>query len=338
MQRAIDLARLGSGNVSPNPMVGAVIVLNDEIIGEGYHMQYGEPHAEVNAVNSVSDKKKLSESTIYVTLEPCAHYGKTPPCAELLVKHQFKTVVIGSNDPFEEVNGKGIQILENAGIEVIQHVLKAECDEINKRFFTFHQKKRPFVLLKWAQTQNGFIDINRNKEEKGIKWITQPETKVIVHKWRSEEDAILVGWKTIQNDNPSLNVREYSGKNPLRVILDSDGKAPVDAKVFNDGEPTLLFTTKTNNNNYPQSVTLIFLSEISVEKVLSELYNRKVLSVFVEGGKTTHQSFIDSNLWAEARVLVGNSNWENGVSAPVINKASETQKLGIDTLKVIRNS
>jgi len=205
MLRCLQLAKLGQGYVAPNPMVGAVIVYNDSIIGEGYHQKYGEPHAEVNAINSVENKSLLKESTIYVSLEPCAHFGKTPPCANLIVKHQFKKVVIGSRDPHSKVDGKGVLILKENNIEVVSGILKKECDELNKRFFTFHKKKRPFVVLKWAETQNRTIDNGGNKDE--VTWISCPESQVIVHQLRKENQAILVGRKTIENDNPSLTLR-----------------------------------------------------------------------------------------------------------------------------------
>jgi diaminohydroxyphosphoribosylaminopyrimidine deaminase / 5-amino-6-(5-phosphoribosylamino)uracil reductase len=228
MQRAIQLAKLGLGNVAPNPMVGAVIVYNDIIIGEGYHQKYGEAHAEVNAINSVKNKELLNESTIYVSLEPCSHYGKTPPCANLIVENGIKKVVIGCSDPNPLVAGNGIKILIEAQIEVIDNVLEKECIELNKRFFTYINKNRPFIILKWAQTANGFIA----RENFDSKWISCEESRMWVHKWRAEEAAILVGKNTAKYDNPSLTVRDWNGKNPLRVVLDYHLELPLTHHLF----------------------------------------------------------------------------------------------------------
>lgn len=333
MQRAIDLARLGSGKVAPNPMVGAVIVLNDRILGEGYHKVFGESHAEVNAIEQVKDKTQLKEATIYVTLEPCAHQGKTPPCADLLVRHQLKRVVIGCMDPFSKVNGKGVEILQKAGIQVETGVLEKECRELNKRFFTFHERQRPYVILKWAQTKDGFLDKTRVENETGINWITAPETKVLVHKWRSEEQSILVGRKTVQNDDPSLTVRELSGNNPIRVIIDSQLKLSPDLNVFSDDAPTLIFNRVKNeikgNNEW------IKISETNTELILNELFKRNVQSVFVEGGSRTLQYFIFGNVWDEARVIIGDIHFGSGKRAPIISKApSETFPFGKDQVYI----
>jgi diaminohydroxyphosphoribosylaminopyrimidine deaminase/5-amino-6-(5-phosphoribosylamino)uracil reductase len=333
MQRAIDLARLGSGKVAPNPMVGTVIVLNDKIIGEGYHQYYGGPHAEVNAINKVVDKEKLQDATIYVTLEPCAHQGKTPPCADLLVRHRLKKVVIGCLDPHSKVNGKGVEILKKAGIHVETGVLEKECRELNKRFFTFHERQRPYVILKWAQTKDGFLDKSRAENETGINWITAPETKVLVHKWRSEEQCILVGRKTAQNDDPSLTVRELSGKNPIRVIIDSQLKLSSELNVFSDDAPTLIFNRIKNevkgNNEW------IRISETNTELILNELYKRDIQSVFVEGGSRTLQYFIFGNVWDEARVIIGDIQFGSGKKAPIISKApSETFSFGPDQVYI----
>jgi len=333
MQRAIDLARLGSGNVAPNPMVGAVIVLNERILGEGYHKVFGGPHAEVNAIEQVKDKELLKEATIYVTLEPCAHFGKTPPCAALLVRHQFKRVVIGCLDPFSKVNGKGVDILRKSGIAVDTGILEKECRELNKRFFTFHERQRPYVILKWAQTKDGFLDKIRSENETGINWITAPETKVLVHKWRSEEQSILIGRKTAQNDDPSLTVRELSGKNPIRVIIDSQLKLATDLNVFSDDAPTLIFNRVKNeiqgNNEW------IKISETNTELILNELYKRNIQSVFVEGGSRTLQYFIFGNVWDEARVIIGDIHFGTGKKAPIISKApSETFPFGKDQVYI----
>lgn len=333
MQRAIDLARLGSGKVAPNPMVGAVIVLNDRILGEGYHQLFGGPHAEVNAIDQVKNKELLKEATIYVTLEPCAHHGKTPPCADLLVRHQLKRVVIGCLDPFSKVNGKGVEILQKSGIQVETGVLEKECRELNKRFFTFHERQRPYVILKWAQTKDGFLDKTRAENETGINWITAPETKVLVHKWRAEEQSILIGRKTAQNDDPSLTVRELSGKNPIRVIIDSQMKLSPDLNVFSDDAPTLIFNRVRNdikgNNEW------IKISETNTELILNELFKRNIQSVFVEGGSRTLQYFIFGNVWDEARVIIGDIHFGSGKKAPIISKApSETFAFGPDQVYI----
>jgi len=316
MQRCIDLARLGEGNVAPNPMVGAVIVLNDCIIGEGYHQKYGEAHAEVNAVNSVVDKSVLKDATIYVSLEPCAHFGKTPPCSDLLVQYQFKRVVIGCQDSFSEVSGKGIQKLKDAGIEVRVGVLEEKCRELNKRFFTFHEMKRPYIILKWAQTQDGFIDIKRDDSTVGINWISSPETKVLVHKWRSEEQSILVGKNTVLNDNPTLTVREVTGNNPIRIILDSHLEIKKEANVLNEDAPTIVFNKL--KDEVIGTVCYLKLADLEVQTVVNALYDLSIQSIFIEGGAKILQSFIDSKVWDEARVILGTNSFNEGVKAPFI--------------------
>jgi diaminohydroxyphosphoribosylaminopyrimidine deaminase/5-amino-6-(5-phosphoribosylamino)uracil reductase len=333
MQRAIDLARKGLGTVAPNPMVGAVIVWDNKIIGEGYHRLFGGPHAEVEAISEVKDKTQLKEATIYVTLEPCAHHGKTPPCADLLARHQFKRAVIGCLDPYSKVNGKGLDILRRSGMTVDVGILEKECRALNKRFFTFHERQRPYVILKWAQTKDGFLDKTRTEQEKGINWITAPETKVLVHKWRSEEQCILIGRKTAENDDPSLTVRELSGKNPIRAIIDSQLKLSPDLNVFSDDAPTLIFNRVQNeirrNNEW------IRISETTTELILKELYERNIQSVFVEGGSRTLQYFIFGNVWDEARVIIGNTHFSEGKKAPVISKApTETFPFGTDRIYI----
>lgn len=313
MQRSLELAALGKGNVSPNPLVGAVIVWNDQIIGEGYHQRYGEAHAEVNAVNSVKDQSLLSKSTIYVTLEPCAHYGKTPPCADLLVHHKFKKVVIGCVDTFSKVSGKGIQRLMQAGINVSIGTLEKECREINRYFFTFHEKNRPFIHLKWAQTTNGLIDNTHGKQGE-VNWISAPETQVKTHLLRANVQAILVGKNTVLQDNPSLTVRAVDGKNPMRVVLDSDLSLSRDFNVFNSESKTLIINIKEDfedGNCYG-----IRVDEMTPEKIVAVLFERQIQSILIEGGKSTLESFIQANLWDEAMVIVGQHSFESGVSAP----------------------
>ena len=290
MQRCLQLAALGLGKTSPNPMVGAVIVHNGKIIGEGYHHQCGQAHAEVNAINSVKDTELLKESTLYVNLEPCSHFGKTPPCADAIIRYGIPKVVIGSIDYHDKVNGAGVRKLREAGVEVVENVCKADCEELNKRFFTFHQKQRPYIILKWAQTRDGFMDIDRSSSETTTYWITNPALKVLVHKWRSEEDAILVGYNTMRNDRPQLTTREYPGKDPQRFVMQRG----------TDVIAELPYTP---------------LSE-KAEEAIQQLYNLKIQSVIIEGGKKTLEKFLEIGLWDEARILVGNQCWGKGVKAP----------------------
>jgi diaminohydroxyphosphoribosylaminopyrimidine deaminase/5-amino-6-(5-phosphoribosylamino)uracil reductase len=331
MRRCIYLAKLGGSYVFPNPLVGCIIVKNNKIIGEGYHKMVGEAHAEVNAVESVSDKSELEGSTVYVSLEPCSHFGKTPPCADLLIQLKVKEVVIGCVDSNPKVSGKGIEKLKRSGIKVIEGVLEDECKKLNKRFFTFHEKQRPYVILKWAQTIDGYLDRSRQNNEQGINWISAPETKALVHKWRSQEHAILVGRNTILYDNPSLTVREFHGKNPTRIIVDSQLQLKNDMNVFSKDAPTIIFNRIKNHVN--NNVEWVKISETSTANILSELYQRGIQSVFVEGGSRTLQYFIVDNVWDEARVIVGNKHFHNGVKAPVISKVpSSSQQFGDDLI------
>ena len=319
MKRCLQLANKGIGNVSPNPLVGSVIVHNNKIIGEGYHKKYGESHAEVNAIANVENKELLSESTIYVNLEPCSHHGKTPPCCELIVKHKIKHVVVGCLDYSEKVNGKGIHYLEKHGVKVTIDVLKEKCFWINRRFFENQIKNKPYIILKWAQTQDGFIDKKRVENETGINWITSEKTKIITHNWRKEEDAILVGRKTVENDDPELTVREIDGKNPIRIVLDSELKLSSDYKIFNDKAKTIVINQKEskiiNNIEYLKTD-----KNSTINDLLTHLQKNKIGSLIVEGGAETLNFFIKNNLWNEARVLVGNKQFKEGVKAPYINK------------------
>ena len=318
MQRCVDLAYLGQGNVSPNPMVGCVIVKNGLIIGEGYHSEYGGKHAEIKAIESVIDQKEIENSTVYISLEPCVHHGKTPPCVYELINRKIKTAVIGSRDSNPIVGGKGIESLKRVGIEVIENILEEECRKLNKRFFTFHEKRRPYVILKWAQTSDGYLDKNREVGEKGVNWISSPESKVLVHKWRSEEQSILVGRNTILNDNPSLTVREISGKNPTRIVIDSQLQLSKDVNIFSKDAPTLVFNRLKNDKI--DGVEWIKISETSTKHILDELFKRNIQSVLVEGGSRTLQYFIIDNVWDEARVIVGDVKFGDGIKAPVMNK------------------
>lgn len=318
MQRCLQLASYGSGHVAPNPMVGCVIVAKNEIIGEGYHKYFGDSHAEVNAIYNVVNKELLRDSTVYVSLEPCSHHGKTPPCVDLLISNKVKQVIIGCRDSNPLVNGKGIDRLKRVGIEVVEGVLESDCRNLNKRFFTFHERQRPYVILKWAQTLDGYIDRVREDEQQGVNWISSEVTQSLVHKWRSEEQSILVGRNTIINDNPSLTVRSYNGRNPTRIVIDSQLQISGDLKIYSDEAPTLVFNRIKNDRQ--DSVEWIKITETSTSRILDELYKRGITSVFVEGGSRTLQYFIVDNVWDEARVIVGNTRFNEGVKAPIITK------------------
>lgn len=305
--RCIELAKNGLGTTYPNPLVGSVIVHNDKIIGEGWHRKSGEAHAEVNAVNSVKNLSLLKESTIYVSLEPCSHYGKTPPCADLIIKHQIPNVVIGTVDPFAKVCGAGIEKLKNAGCNVTIGILEMECNELNKRFFTYHQKKRPYIILKWAETIDGFIAPVSREENKPV-WITNLYSRQLVHKWRTEEQAILVGTQTVVDDNPKLNVRDWSGNNPIRVVLDRKHKISKESHIFDNSAPTILIDEST-----------IDYTKNNVHQIIETLYQNNIQSVIIEGGSKTLQSFINENVWDEARIFRGQNYFTNGTKAPEIN-------------------
>ena len=338
MQRCLQLATNGIGNVAPNPLVGALVVHQETIIGEGYHIQFGGPHAEVNAINAVVDKEMLKQSTLYVNLEPCSHFGKTPPCASLIVEMGIPRVVIGMQDPFADVNGNGIAVLKKAGVEVICNVLKAECQELNKRFVTFHTKKRPYIILKWAQTRDGFIDKERTTDEAIINWITDDHTRLLVHKWRAEEQAIITGTNTIMKDNPQLTVRDWAGKNPLRLIIDKDLKVAMNAKVFSQDAKTIIFNAKRNLIQDRIEYVMLDFSQDILPQIMLFLYNRNMQSLIVEGGRILLQSFIDANLWDEARIFSGNTFFFKGTKAPEIEGTIvSTETIGKDSLCFLRN-
>ncbi len=332
MQRCIDLARLGEGYVAPNPMVGAVVVLDDIILGEGYHKKYGEAHAEVNAINNVQNKSLLAKATIYVSLEPCAHYGKTPPCADLIVASGIKRVVIGCQDTFSEVSGKGVLKLMQAGIDVTIGILEEKCRQLNKRFFTYHEKKRPYVILKWAQTKDGFLDKKRSENDTAhVNWISSPETQALVHKWRSQEQVIMVGRRTVQSDNPSLTVREVSGRNPVRVLIDSQLQISADSNIFKDDAPTIVFN-RIKDEKIGQ-VEYVQVNKMETSHFLEKLYERNILSIFVEGGAKTLQYFIVENLWDEARVIEGTNTFKEGIKAPkILGVPAQTLQFGSDKI------
>ena len=334
MKRCIELANKAMGYASPNPMVGSVIVYKGKIIGEGYHENYGKSHAEVNAISSVKDKSLLPKSTLYVNLEPCAHFGKTPPCSNLIIEHKISKVVIGCIDSFSEVAGKGIVKMENAGIEVIVGVLEKESRALNKRFFTFHEKERPYIILKWAKSKDGFI---APKNQTAPFWMTSSESKKLVHQWRAEEDAILVGRITAKKDNPSLTVREVEGQNPVRIVIDKDLKLSDELNLFDSDSKTIVFNaikTEEIDSNYFIKITLNNL----IENILSELYKQKIQSIIIEGGRKTLQSFIDENMWDEARIFTANKELTDGVKSPNIKgEIIEETEVGGDSLEVIIN-
>lgn len=312
MQRCIQLAENGLGNTYPNPMVGCVIVHNGEIIAEGWHQKAGEPHAEVIAIHQIQNNEILKESTLYVSLEPCAHHGKTPPCADLIVRNQIPKVIIGTVDPFAKVNGLGIRKLQDAGIEVISGVLEKECRELNKRFFTFHQEKRPYVILKWAQTADGFMAIEDGEQ----KWITNEYSKQLVHKWRTEEQSILVGTNTAKADNPQLNARLWNGNQPVRLVLDRDLKLDNDLHLFDQNQRTIVFTEKEKSNSENLEFVQVSFDENLSNSILEKLYELNIQSVIIEGGRKTLESFIEKNLWDEARIFTSSNVWSSGIKSP----------------------
>lgn len=332
MRRAFQLARLGAGRTSPNPMVGCVIVHEGKIIGEGWHQMYGGPHAEVNAIRSVSDRTLLPSSTAYVSLEPCAHFGKTPPCADLLVENKIRRVVISNRDPFPAVNGSGIKKLKSAGIAVEVGVLEQEGHAINRRFFSFHQKKRPYVVLKWAQTSDGFI-ARKNFDSK---WISSELSRKLVHKWRSEEDAILVGTNTAKYDNPSLNVRSWSGSNPLRIVIDKRLKLDKSLHLFDTSIPTLCYNLEKSTEE--SNLSLVKVNEDSFLKdMMDDLYQRNVQSVFVEGGSHLLNSLISDGIWDEARIFISRTEFTDGIKAPHLSLNGSPVVVSTDQLYVRTN-
>ena len=316
MRRCIELAKNGLCNVAPNPMVGAVIVCDGRIIGEGYHVRCGEAHAEVNAIRSVKDESLLKRSTIYVSLEPCSHYGKTPPCADLIIEKQIPRIVIGCRDPFSKVAGRGIQKLQNAGREVIVGVLEEECLHLIRRFITFNTLRRPFITLKWAESADRFIDIERIDGNPVL--LSSPLTSMLVHKKRAENTAIMVGRRTALLDNPSLTVRNWYGRNPIRIVVDCNLSLPNDLQIFNGEVPTLVFTEKEHPEEKSVSYITIDFAHNPLNQIMKELYQRNIQSLLVEGGSQLLQSFIDNELWDEAYIEKCPKRLYSGVKAPEI--------------------
>lgn len=313
MQRCLDLAKKGLGKTYPNPLVGSVIVYKDKIIGEGWHQKAGTPHAEVHAIASVQDKSLLKKATLYVNLEPCNHYGKTPPCAQLIVEHQIPRVIIGCIDPFEQVNGSGVKTLEKAGIEVTTAVLEGKAKALNKRFFTFHQKKRPYLILKWAQSQDGFIaPLAETRNKKSPFFLSSKEDQILVHQWRTEEAAILIGAETAVADNPQLTARWVEGNHPARIILDPKKRLPRSLKVFDVTAPTHQLTYSQLGLQNTAS------PKVFLKAAMDYLFQKGYQSVFVEGGRSTLQQFIDLDLWDEARIFSTTVVLKEGIPAPQI--------------------
>ena len=305
IKRCLLIAKNGLSASMPNPSVGAVIVVHNQIIGEGFTSAYGGNHAEVNAINSVKDKSLLKNATIYVSLEPCSHFGKTPPCCDLIIKNRIPNVVIGISDPNEKVAGNGIKKLIEAGKNVTVGVLEAECWEANKRFFTFHQKKRPYIILKWAESQDGFIAPDF-KEKKEPFWITNSFSQQLSHKWRSEEQAILVGTKTVIDDNPGLTTRNWFGKNPIRIVIDKNNRIPKNSKIFDNQAKTFVLNSE-----------IISFDKNIAQQIAQFLFQQEIQSVIIEGGTKTLQTFINENIWDEARIFKGNIFIKEGIKSPV---------------------
>ncbi|MCG8582003.1 MAG: bifunctional diaminohydroxyphosphoribosylaminopyrimidine deaminase/5-amino-6-(5-phosphoribosylamino)uracil reductase RibD [Bacteroidales bacterium] len=338
IKRCLHLAQQAEGNTYPNPMVGSVIVHKGKIIGEGYHRKSGEPHAEVNAVHSVKNKSLLKESTLYVNLEPCAHYGKTPPCSKLIIDNSIPNVVIGCVDSFSEVAGKGIEMMENAGVKVKLGVLEQESLELNRRFFTYHNKKRPYIILKWAETQDGYIDILRNEDNYGQPtWITNEWARRAVHKQRASEQAILVGTQTAIKDNPSLTVRDWKGAQPLRCVIDKKCRIAKDYKLLDSQHPTVVYNLEKAEKKGLTEFVKLSEGEFT-RQLLNDLWQRNIQSLIIEGGRATLQHFINANLWDEAYKYIGDVCFHSGVEAPQFKgELVGKQNLGSSKLRVYRN-
>jgi diaminohydroxyphosphoribosylaminopyrimidine deaminase/5-amino-6-(5-phosphoribosylamino)uracil reductase len=341
MKRCIDLARSGLGNTAPNPLVGSVIVYNGKIIGEGYHEVYGGPHAEVNAVDSIQDKALLKSSVLYVNLEPCSHTGKTPPCSDMIIKYGIPEVITGTTDPNPLVSGRGITRLANAGVKVTSGVLEKQCIDLNKRFITYHLKRRPYIILKWAQTCDGFIDVHRDGTEMlQPTWISNEVSRMMVHKWRSEEQAILIGTRTAAMDNPQLNVREWEGKSPIRMVIDRNLVLLPSLHIFDNTSRTIVFNALKDYEEKQTRFVKVDFSGNLITNILNYLYESGIQSVFVEGGRMLLDTLIKDNLWDEARVFEGLKRFGSGIPAPVIPDECRPEKYCIreDVLKIYKNN
>ncbi|MBL0309431.1 MAG: bifunctional diaminohydroxyphosphoribosylaminopyrimidine deaminase/5-amino-6-(5-phosphoribosylamino)uracil reductase RibD [Bacteroidetes bacterium] len=329
MQLCLSLAQKGLRVVAPNPMVGCVIVHDGKIIGKGYHKKFGGPHAEVNAIQSVKNQKLLKESMLYVNLEPCSHFGKTPPCVDLIIEKKIPHVVIGSRDPNPLVSGKGIKKMRRAGIKVTVDVLKEKCDELNKRFITFHTKKRPYIILKWAQSSDGFMAPKGNKQ----KWLTGPASKKLVHQWRSEEQAILVGWKTVNIDQPLLTVRLVKGINPMRIVIDRKLRLNVVNKTFLSNQPLWILNEKWDGESDRWHMVKLGFDKNGLQEIMKFLYSKEIQSLIVEGGLATLKTFIKEGLWDEARIFTTKHLMKEGKKSPRLGgRISKTERVGRDQL------
>ena len=314
MRRCIELASKNIGYTYPNPLVGSVVVCDNKIIGEGSHERYGESHAEVNAINSVKDKRLLKNSTLYVNLEPCNHYGKTPPCTEAIINNNIKKVVIGSQDPNKLVNGSGIEKLRSSGCNVSVGIMDKECDELNKRFFTYHKLKRPFIILKWAESKDGFISpIKSFNTLKKVNWISGEDAKKLAHNWRSEEHSILVGVQTIIDDDPALTTRFVKGRSPIRLVLDPNSRIPIDSRILSDTVKTIILS-KRENRLIPNYTKAIEFDNINL--IIESLYKMNIQSIIVEGGTKTINHFLSNNLWDSIRVFKSSKNIKDGIKSP----------------------
>ena len=332
MRKALGLAKKGFGKTLNNPMVGCVIVYNNEIIGKGYHEKYGGPHAEPNAINSVNDKSLISKSDIYVTLEPCAHHGKTPPCSDLIASYGPKNLYICNADPNPLVSGKGVPRIEAKGTKIHWGILEKEGRELNKRFFTFHEKKRPYIILKWAETLDGFV-ARKNYDSK---WISTPESRTLVHKWRTEESAIMVGTNTALHDNPVLNARLFTGKDPIRIVIDKNLTLPDNLHLFDQSIPTICYNFITTNSNKNLDYIALNPKKDLLKQITDNLYDQNIQSVIIEGGSFLLHDVIKKGLWDEARIFTGNQRFEEGILAPKVQGHLTFQsKIKNDTLQII---
>lgn len=339
MQRCLELAANGLGKTAPNPLVGALVVRKDQIIGEGYHHAAGQAHAEVEAIMSVKNKEKLSESTLYVNLEPCNHLGKTPACTDLILQHNIPQVIIGQTDPNPIVSGAGIERLRQNQVVVQTGILLKPCLDLNRRFNTFHAKKRPYIILKWAQTQDGYMDLFREAgQAANPAWITDEYCRMLVHRWRSEEPAILVGTRTALMDNPRLNVRSWTGRNPLRIVIDRHGVLPPQLNVFDQSQETWVFGENPKQSSPRLTHFHLDSERDDLDQILQVLYEQDIQSLLIEGGAELLSSFIQNNLWDEARVFTGPGTFGKGVTAPEFNLAPQTNTpAGNSQLAIYRN-
>jgi diaminohydroxyphosphoribosylaminopyrimidine deaminase / 5-amino-6-(5-phosphoribosylamino)uracil reductase len=341
MQRCLQLALLGEGRTAPNPLVGCVVVHNGRIIGEGYHQRYGESHAEVNAIGNVKQPELLGNSTLYVNLEPCNHHGKTPPCTDLIIRSGIPRVVVGAADSNPLVSGSGIQRLRQEGVEVISGVAEEACRSVNQPFYSWHERNRPMVILKWAETLDGFLDMERGAViTPCINWITDPKLKILVHRWRAAADAILVGATTVINDNPRLTAREWPGQNPLRIVFDPDGVLSDEYAVFDNSAPTWIYRNKPFVSRPGLVVKPVPPDRKTLpEQLLADLHDHQIGSLIVEGGAITLNSFISKDLWDEARVFTGNRRFLKGIQAPAMKQNMMSQHhYGSDILTIFRNN